>query len=47
MIYKRWAVVEQGLPNTIRSFDATISHMPTKDILALLASMPHLEILHL
>jgi hypothetical protein len=37
----------RGLPKTIRSFDATYSNVPIEDILALLQTLPHLELLHL
>lgn len=37
----------RGLPKTIRSFDASVSDVPLKDILTLLETLPHLEVLHL
>jgi hypothetical protein len=37
----------RGLPKTIRSFDANVLHVPIKDILKLLQTLPHLELLHL
>ena len=37
----------QGLPKTIRSFDADVETIPVNDILSLLETLPHLELLHL
>ena len=37
----------RGLPKTIRSFDANVFNVPIEDILTLLHTLPHLEILHL
>jgi hypothetical protein len=36
-----------GLPKNIRSLDATVTGVRTENILAILAILPHLEILHL
>ena len=37
----------QGLPKTIRSFDADVYKIPVNDILSLVEVLPHLEVLHL
>ena len=37
----------RGLPKTIRSFDANVYNVPIKDVLTLLHTLPHLELLHL
>ena len=37
----------RGLPKTIRSFDADVENIPVNDILSLLETLPHLELLHL
>jgi hypothetical protein len=39
--------LERALPKTIRIFDANVSDLSTRDILALLGMLPHLEILQL
>jgi len=36
----------QGLPKTIRTFDAIVNYVPITDILAVLGGLPHLEMLH-
>ena len=37
----------RGLPKTLRSFDANVLDVPIEDILPLLQTLPHLELLHL
>ena len=37
----------RGLPKTIRSFDADVDNIPINDILSLLETLPHLELLDL